>query len=694
MKPLCVAFVAALVLPGAAQAAPLSSLAARELPLRGGAVTSAHARFDLVGLHWRGPGSVRFRTHRLAGGWSPWRAAAPEAEDLPNRSAAEAGREPGWRIGNPWWSGPSDRLQVRTDGRVERVKAFFVSSSSAGVPLRRVSVASSPPVIPRASWRANEAIRRAPPVYAPSLQLAIVHHTAGTNSYTASQSAAIVRGIEIYHVQGNGWNDIGYNFLVDKYGQVFEGRYGGIDRNVVGAHAEGFNTGSVGIALLGNYNSAAPSAAALRSLTKLIAWRLDVAHVDPLSSTTFISGGNAKFPSGLPVSLRAVSGHRDTGFTDCPGANLYARLAAIAAGAQATGLPKIFEPTVQGDAGGLVRFHARLSAPVPWTVTVLDPFGSSVDAGSGAGSTVDWTWDATLAPPGRYTYEIDADAARPATGVVGGGATTAGLTLTASPASAVLTPNGDGRSDTLTVRWTLGAPAEVTATVLDANDELVATLLDASRNAGSYVLAWKGSALPDGQYRLVLDATSATGETAEAVVPVLLDRTLAGFKASSHYLSPNGDGKLDALAFSFALNAPAHVSLRVQRGKTVLGSVFEGDLQPGPQRYVWRGDFGAGLLPDGPYQALVSSTDQVGTVSQGATFTLDMTAPVLKLVSGPKLNFRLSERAVVRLTVDGKRIVKLEKAGAFHVPHAGPAAKVTAIATDPAGNQSLPVTYP
>jgi hypothetical protein len=122
--------------------------------------------------------------------------------------------------------------------------------------------------------------------------------------------------------------------------------------------------------------------------------------------------------------------------------------------------------------------------------------------------------------------------------------------------------------------------------------------------------------------------------------------------------------------------------------------VFDGDLQPGPERYVWRGDFGAGPIPDGPYQALVTATDTVGTVSQGATFTLDTTAPVLSLVSGPKLNFRLSERATVRLTVDGKRIVKLEKAGAFHVPHVGPAARVSAVATDPAGNQSLPVTYP
>src|SRR6185369_1940954 len=131
----------------------------------------------------------------------------------------------------------------------------------------------------RSGWRADESIRRAPPLYAPAIQLAIVHHTAGANSYTRSQSAAIVRAIEIYHVKGNGWNDIGYNFLVDKYGQIFEGRYGGITRNVVGAHAQGFNTGSTGIALIGNYQSGTPTAVQLAALEKLIAWRLDLAHV-------------------------------------------------------------------------------------------------------------------------------------------------------------------------------------------------------------------------------------------------------------------------------------------------------------------------------------------------------------------------------------------------------------------------------
>src|SRR5204862_3601201 len=180
---------------------------------------------------------------------------------------------------------------------------YFVWSDDDQLPLRRVSRAGSPPIIPRSAWGADETIRRAPPRYADSVRFALVHHTAGTNSYTRMQSPAIVRGIEVYHVKGNGWNDIGYNFLVDKYGQVFEGRYGGVDRNVIGAHAEGFNTGSVGVAVLGTYASAAPPPVAQTALADLLAWRLDVAHVDPLSTVTAISGGNPAFAAGVPVTL-------------------------------------------------------------------------------------------------------------------------------------------------------------------------------------------------------------------------------------------------------------------------------------------------------------------------------------------------------------------------------------------------------
>ena len=157
-----------------------------------------------------------------------------------------------------------------------------------------------------------------------------MHHTASTNAYSCARSASIVRGIEVYHVKGNGWDDIGYNFLVDACGQIFEGRWGGIDRNVVGAHSGGFNSGTVGVSLIGTYERATPTAAAQNSLVKLLAWRLDIAHVDPLSTVPFVSGGNGKFAKGRTVNLRAVSGHRDTYLTACPGAALYGLLPGLA----------------------------------------------------------------------------------------------------------------------------------------------------------------------------------------------------------------------------------------------------------------------------------------------------------------------------------------------------------------------------
>ena len=134
-----------------------------------------------------------------------------------------------------------------------RIKAHLVWSPETLIPLRAPAATVTPPIVPRSTWGADERIRRGPPSYAPSVRFAIVHHTAGRNGYSRAEAAAIVKGIQLFHVQGNGWNDIGYNFLVDRFGTVYEGRFGGVDRNVVGAHAQGFNTGSVGVALLGTY---------------------------------------------------------------------------------------------------------------------------------------------------------------------------------------------------------------------------------------------------------------------------------------------------------------------------------------------------------------------------------------------------------------------------------------------------------
>ncbi|MCI0635496.1 MAG: peptidoglycan recognition protein, partial [Actinobacteria bacterium] len=330
----------------AAILAPEAVGSVRTIELRAGRDHASHTvdqPFTLAGVHWRGPGRVLFRTRSLEGRWSGWRQAAPEDEDRPDVGSRELRLRQGWRIGNPWWAGPSDRIETRTVGKVTRVRAHLVWSPELRIPHRVPASTVAPPIVPRLSWGADESIRRNQPSYADAVRFAVVHHTAGRNGYSRGEAAAIVKGIQLYHVQGNGWNDIGYNYLVDRFGTVYEGRFGGSERNVVGAHAQGFNTGSVGIAVLGTYGGATPSQAAQKAVADLIAWRLDLAHVDPTALVNFVSGGSNRFPSGVPVLLRAVSGHRDTGFTSCPGDAFYARLDALAAQAARTGLPKIYE---------------------------------------------------------------------------------------------------------------------------------------------------------------------------------------------------------------------------------------------------------------------------------------------------------------------------------------------------------------
>jgi hypothetical protein len=550
-----------------------------------------------------------------------------------------------------------------------------------------MSMAGSPPILSRNAWGANEEIRRAAPSYAPSVQFAVVHHTAGTNSYTASQSAAIVRGIEIYHVQGNGWNDIGYNFLVDKYGQIFEGRYGGVDKNVIGAHAEGFNTGSVGVAVLGTYGSAAPPLVARNALANLLAWRLDLAHVDPKSTLMWSSGGNARFPVGTPVMLRAVSGHRDTGFTSCPGAALYAQLGAIAQKAVSIGLPKLYAPTVRGTLGGQVRFQARLSQSLPWTVTVADSTGAVVATGTGTSQAVDWTWDASTVTPGLYTWTIAGGNVRPATGTIG--AKPVVLTLSGARASPpTITPNGDGQTDSSQISYTLSAPATVTATLRGPDGRDLAVLFTQQRQPGKQSFRFAATDLPEGAYEIVLSATDGK-QAVTAVVAVLVDRTVRLFTATPAAFSPNGDGVADELTLSFELSAAASVRLDIaQAGKTV-ASVYSGYLQPGSQTVTWNG---AGAK-DGKYAAVLTASNEIGTVVHTALFRIDRVPPRLTVLSFRRLRFRVSEASTIRLTLNGKLVVRRVRAGVFSF-RSGRVRTVRIVAQDAAGNVSRTLRYP
>ena len=658
---------------------------------QGLASATGAGRFTLVGVHWRGQGRVVFRTRSLAGSWSSWHPAAPEAEDGPSRGSLELRKREGWRIGNPWWVGPADKVEIRRIGRVGRVRTYLVWSPAIEVPIRRPAATETPAIVPRFSWGASESIRGGPPSYAQRVRFAVVHHTAGRNAYTRAEAPAIVKAIQLYHVQGNGWNDIGYNFLVDRFGTVYEGRYGGVDRAVVGAHAKGFNTGSVGVALLGTYGDTAPTPAAQAALIELLAWRLDLAHVDPLGVLTALSGGNERFGPDIPVLLRAVSGHRDTGFTECPGNSLYSRLNALAASAARLGGPKIFDPAVEATGEGPVRFRARISTALSWTVTVTSA-GTEVARGTGSGTSIDWTWDAAALPPAAYRWSIAAGSARPATGTVRAGLNATELAI--ADASAVpdgITPNGDGQGDSALLAFSLSTAANVTVEVSDATGLVLATMLDRVwKGAGKQELIVDGTTLPDGRYDVVIRARTATSLEVSQTIPLIVSRTLGLVSASPSVFSPNGDGRLDQLDVRFVLTTPATVTLRVVReGRWVASPLLAVSLPAGEQRVLWDGTRSDGRLRDGAYEAVVEVTDLTGTVRFGVPFAADTVAPRARILPGPRLRISVSEPALLKLWINGESLSRqVRRAGTVLVRWHEPIRRARVVAWDAAGNAS------
>ncbi|MBJ7473173.1 MAG: N-acetylmuramoyl-L-alanine amidase [Solirubrobacteraceae bacterium] len=176
-----------------------------------------------------------------------------------------------------------------------------------------------------------------------------VHHTAGSNAYSRDQVPAVLLAICKYHRNGNGWNDVGYNVLVDQYGGAWEGRAGGLTQAVVGAHAQGFNAVSAGVSIIGDFTSVAPPAAALAAVARVAAWKLAVAGVPRSGTVDLVSAGGslARYGAGKVATLPRVFGHRDVGQTACPGAMGYPALEGVRAAVAAADptLPVNLPPT-------------------------------------------------------------------------------------------------------------------------------------------------------------------------------------------------------------------------------------------------------------------------------------------------------------------------------------------------------------
>ena len=426
-------------------------------------VIRAPKRFDLIGLKWRSPApaGARIRVRDPDGRWSRWTA-------MGDRHGGGGGTE-------PVWAGGADAYQLRLKRVPRGPRAHFVNTTGtasaadraktavrraahgvavalAGAPARAQAAGATPAIVGRAAWGADQCPPRSDPGYG-EVQMGFVHHTVSANSYSPEDSAAMVLAICRFHRNSNGWSDIGYNFLVDRYGRIFEGRAGGIEEPVIGAQTQGYNTVSTGIANIGTFSSVAQTAQAVHATAELLAWKLSL-HAVPVSGPVTVS------PAGRPVTFQRISGHRDANTTACPGDVLYGQLGEIRAQAAALAPQYRGGLTLQAADRTLrypqaAQLRGRLSgangAALGATAISLQLAGPSGFFSSRHSTTsADGAWSAIL--PTSYSRTLRAVARRPDGSVV----TSKQLRVGVAPRIAVRAPRRAGAGRRFTVSGSVG----------------------------------------------------------------------------------------------------------------------------------------------------------------------------------------------------------------------------------------------
>lgn len=326
--------------------ASTEGVATRAVPSTAGPGWSAHLDVDdgsqAVASSWTGaPDGIIEVRGLIDGAWGEWTEIEAEEGESPDVNPRNTGAM-------VWFGSPGiDQLEVRVvAGELEdlEVQTMRYDAPSGGSSLSTATAgadAAQPTILPRTSYTskgwasANSGCSSGPQTASGGVKYAVVHHTVNSNTYAASDVPAMLASIYAYHTGTNGWCDIAYNFVIDRFGRIWEGRSGGIAKAIVGGHAQGFNTGSMGVSFLGQFEpgvtptAADPSAAALDAAGKLIGWKLGLFGVDPIGTVAVTSGGSNKYPAGTSVTLNRIIGHRDVGQTACPGKNLYEELGAI-----------------------------------------------------------------------------------------------------------------------------------------------------------------------------------------------------------------------------------------------------------------------------------------------------------------------------------------------------------------------------
>jgi flagellar hook assembly protein FlgD len=655
------------------------------------------SRFDMIGILFRttpaGVLTVEFRLRASLDGktWTPWFAVKADAQSGPAGSVC--GKSD--LVTEPVWVGAARFVdyEVTTVGVgaapvsdvrlacVDSEVTTAVSTASPAGPAAttsataktagRLAAPTKPPIVTRAKWGADEAYRTGSPSYG-VVRCAFVHHTVNANTYTRAQAPALVRGIYYYHTQVNGWWDIGYNFLIDRFGTIYEGRYGGVTKAVLGAQVLGFNSWSTGVALIGTFETAAPSPAAVSSLERLLSWKLDLSHLNPRGTARIRCSTAEMYKVGQWVTVPVILGHRQVNYTECPGDVLFGMLPAIRKTVAGLGDPKIFTPTASpaafspnGDgARDTATLKAVLSGPDHWAIAVSDASGAIVTHFSGTGSTIGVVWDGRddagrRLPDGSYLASFTATSAngtaRPASVALRIDTVRPVISsLTLSPA--VISPNGDHLADTARLAFGVNETSKLSLTVLDAKGVAVRAVTAAAATAsGARQLTWDGkvssagslAAAADGTYSVVVRATDVAGNAATARRVVTVDDTLGHPAAAPLWLSPNGDGVRDATVVSFRTTRSAKIGLvfAASNGTTVR-RVALGRLAAGRHAWSWdAASAGGATVADGAYTCTLTAVNVVGTVAVPVRVHVDTAPPVAAWHSGSvkvKLGKRLN----------------------------------------------------
>ncbi|MCG2803510.1 MAG: peptidoglycan recognition protein, partial [Cellulomonas sp.] len=368
--------------------------------------------FSVLGFTWDSgtdDASIRYRV-RESGEWSGWQEIAA-GDATADGASPEASARPGT---DPVVVKNGDGIQVWADspsGTISGLRAsvvdpgVFASDAAGSVAAASVSAPGQPSVVTRAGWGADESLRTCEPDYSAAMRAVAVHHTASANGYSAEEVPALIRGFYAYHVQSRGWCDIGYNFLVDRFGRIFEGRAGGMTSTVVGVHTGGFNSRTIGIAAIGDYSATPVPAALTDALVSLIAWKAAIHHIVAGDQVTMVSGGGASvYPEGAVVSFPTIYGHRDAQSTACPGQYLYDLL-----------------PTIRARVAQVANASIAAAPTGVWeglsvTSTALSVSGWVLDPGSTAPLGVDVRLDGAVTTVAANLARSDVGSAYPAAG--------------------------------------------------------------------------------------------------------------------------------------------------------------------------------------------------------------------------------------------------------------------------------------